>query len=71
MLHALLALWLAGPAAALNASKHNDADAPEYAGVVYIPRSAATGCTGALIGPRVVLTAAHCLRGARLGALLP
>jgi protease YdgD len=48
-----------------------DAHAVPWAGVARLQIPGISRCTAALIGPRLALTAAHCLYGDRLGHFLP
>jgi protease YdgD len=47
-----------------------DLDRPPWRGVVRVQTEVGTRCTGALVGPRAVLTAAHCLFGRGTGRLV-
>ena len=47
-----------------------DVDQWPWRGVVRVQTEVGTRCTGALVGPRTVLTAAHCLFGRGTGRLL-
>ncbi|WP_342452940.1 trypsin-like serine peptidase [Pararoseomonas indoligenes] len=79
-----LALLSAGPAAAEpriplsvlpglgagDARRLVDADAPPWSSLGRVQTELGSRCTGTLIGPRTVLTAAHCLVAPRTGQLL-
>jgi len=47
-----------------------DAGRPPWRGVVLVQTEVGARCTGALVGPRAVLTAAHCLFGRGTGRLV-
>jgi protease YdgD len=57
-------------AAASGAGGEVDGDRPPWRGVVRVQTEIGQHCSGALVGPRLVLTAAHCLFGCGTGQLV-
>jgi protease YdgD len=65
-----LALLLAGAAQASDRRVAVDPNAPPWNAIAKVQTNTGTRCTGVLVAPAVVLTAAHCLYNRRTGALL-
>jgi protease YdgD len=67
---ATVALIVPLPAAAADPRLTVDPNTPPWDAIAKVQTNTGGRCTGALIGPAVVLTAAHCLYNHRTGVLL-
>ncbi len=63
MLVLLILIWLSAPAQALGGSQTRSADGAIAAATVLVLGTKGSACSGTVIGPRLVLTAAHCAEG--------